>query len=113
MNTDDYYQQQIQRLTADRDYWQKSEHAAVHKIAELESQIRRLEEEKKIADTWMRCVPVKVWNMEMYADMDESDGTLLGLYSKPGQNVEEMLDIADMDMVCMQLEEAFEEMNRD
>lgn len=112
MNTD-YYIQEIQRLTADRDFWLRSEEKHRAKVAELEATIRRFEEEKKIADKWMRCVPVDVWGVKMYADMDESDGSLLGLYSKPGQNVEGLLELADMDKVGIQLEEAFEEMNRD
>jgi hypothetical protein len=113
MNTDDYYIQQIQRLEADRAFWQAAATRDERKLAELTAALQTAREELAIMNAYNKAdaVPVTIYGVTLYADV--TDSTVSAVYCEPGQNLEGILSAKDMDSIIGQVEDTIAEQAED
>ncbi len=106
----DYYIAQIQRLEADRNFWQATATADERKIAQLEADLRKARAELEAMNKWQQMVEVELGGVKLYVDTDlVPDAPINGVYCEPGQNLEDVLSPEQFNSICGQIDDMAEQ----
>ncbi len=100
----DYYIAQIQRLEADRNFWQAAATADERKIAQLEADLRKARAELDAMNKWQHMIGVDLRGFTLYV-ATSGDGCIDGIYCEPMQNIEDFLSPSDFYAVCSQIDD--------
>lgn len=111
MNTD-YYVQQIQRLEADRNFWQSAATADEKKIAQLEADLKKAREELAIMERYARMEEATIDGITLYCDAD-AEGNIDGVYVEPMQDITGLLTPQTFNNVCGQIDDARNQIQQD
>lgn len=106
----DYYIAQIQRMEADRNFWQAAATADERKIAQLEADLRKARAELQAMNRWQQMVEVELGGVKLYVDTDlVPDAPINGVYCEPGQNLEDVLSPEQFNSICGQIDDMAEQ----
>ncbi len=100
----DYYIAQIQRLEADRNFWQAAATADERKIAQLEADLRKARAELEAMNKWQQMVEVEIHGTKLYAQVD-SVGEIEAVYCEPMQDLSGIISERDYNHIIGQVED--------
>lgn len=108
----DHYIATIQRLEADRNFWQAAATADERKIAELTAALQKAREELAIMERYARFEEATIDGITLYCDAD-AEGNIDGIYVEPMQDITGLLTPQTFDNICGQIDDARDQIQQD
>lgn len=108
----DHYIATIQRLEADRSFWQAAATADEKKIAQLEEDLKKAREELAIMERYARFEEATIDGITLYCDAD-AEGNIDGVYVEPMQDITGLLTPQTFNNICGQIDDARDQIQQD